>query len=36
MFGPITVPFGSKMLFNTVTLHAIEVEDYIQVLHGLD
>ena len=34
MFGPITVPFGAKMLFNTVTLKSGVVFDDIELAVG--
>ncbi|MCW5798380.1 MAG: hypothetical protein LZF60_50222 [Nitrospira sp.] len=34
MFGPITVPFGSKMLFNTVTLKPGVTFDDVELAFG--
>ena len=34
MFGPITVPFGSKMLFNTVTLKPEITFDDVELAFG--
>lgn len=34
MFGPITVPFGAKMLFNTVTLKPGVTFDHIELAVG--